>query len=444
MQFKTKIAIVVFSTVIAFYAIVGSFMSKSGQAVARGSQYAQLTTFDEVLSHIIRDYVDQPDLEKVRIGSLRGLAEGLDPYSAYLTPEQVKQYDPKANLAQTGMIVSKVAGYAYVVSVLKGTPAEQAGIREGDFIEYVGKVPSRDLSLYDIEQLLSGQAGTSIEVRILHQGQSHKIMVPRAKIVQPAIEARVEEPGIGYIKVTSMVEGKAGEVKSQLNDLISKGAQKIVLDLRGAANGKIEEGVAVANLFIGSGPLARIVGKGGKEAKAFNADESKVVFNGPLVVVTDRSTAGPAEIIAAAVLEQKRGDVVGERTFGAGSDQQLFSLSDGGALLITTAKYAPATGKPFMEEPVTPSIKVDRPVEAEVVLPDGDDDDDSAADDKGEQPQATVPKPPEQPVEDVQLKKAVEVIKEASAKPKAQQKRAAAKTASASLSNPLFEMRIGT
>ncbi|HKG21983.1 MAG TPA: S41 family peptidase, partial [Blastocatellia bacterium] len=267
MQFRTKIAIVVFSTVIAFYAIVGSFMSRSGQAIARGSQYAQLTIFDEVLSYIIRDYVDQPDLEKVRIGSLRGLAEGLDPYSAYLTPEQVKQYDPKANRAETGMILSKVGGYAYVVSVLKGSPAEQIGVREGDFIEYVGKVPSRDLSLYDINQILSGDPGTSVELRILHRGQSRKISVPRAKIVQPAIEARLEEPGIGYIKLGSLAEGKAAEVRKNLSDLMSKGAQKIVLDLRNTANGSIEEGVSVANLFVGTGTLARTLGKGGKEAR---------------------------------------------------------------------------------------------------------------------------------------------------------------------------------
>src|SRR5215472_8595438 len=135
MRFKAKVLIVFLSTLITLYAIIGGFLSKSGQAVARDSSYAQLQIFDEVLSHIIRDYVDQPDLEKVRIGSLRGLAEGLDPYSAYLTPEQVKQYDPKAGRADTGMILSKVAGYAYVVAILKGSPAEQAGIRSGDFIE---------------------------------------------------------------------------------------------------------------------------------------------------------------------------------------------------------------------------------------------------------------------------------------------------------------------
>lgn len=441
MRFKTKIAIVVFSTVIAFYAIVGSFMSKSGQVVARGSQYGQLQIFDEVLSHIIRDYVDQPDLEKVRIGSLRGLAEGLDPYSAYLTPEQVKQYDPKANRAETGLLLSKVGGYAYTVAVLKGSPAEQAGIKSGDFIEYVGKVPSRDLSLYDIEQLLSGQPGASAEVRILHQGQSRKVTLTRAKIVQPAIESRIEEPGVGYIRITTLADGKAAEVKTALSDLISKGAQKVVLDLRGTANGKLQEGVAVANLFAGSGTIARVLGKGDKETETFTADAAKVVFNGPLAVVIDRSTAGPAEVIAAAVRDQKRGELVGERTFGSGSDQQLFKLSDEGALLITTAKYAPAAGKAFMEEPVNPTVKVDRPVEAEVILPDGDDDDDSEDKPDQQQPQAAPPKPA-QPVEDVQLKKAIEIIKQTPLKAQAAQKRAALRAPISG--NAAREVRIAT
>ena len=422
MRFKTKIAIVVFSTIIAFYAIVGSFMSKSGQVVARGSQYGQLQIFDEVLSHIIRDYVDQPDLEKVRIGSLRGLAEGLDPYSAYLTPEQVKQYDPKAVRAETGLLLSKVGGYAYTVAVLKGSPADQAGIRSGDFIEYVGNVPSRDLSLYDIEQLLSGQPGTSAEVRILHQGVPRKVTLTRTKIAQPGIESRIEEPGVGYIKITSLAEGKAAEVKTVLSDLVSKGAQKIVLDLRGTANGKLQEGVAVANLFAGSGTIARILGKGDKETATFSADASKVVFSGPLAVVIDRSTSGPAEVIAAAVRDQKRGELVGERTFGSGSDQQLFKLSDEGALLITTAKYAPAAGKAFMEEPINPTVKVDRPVEAEVILPDGDDD--AEAEEKPDQQPQVAPPKPAQPVEDVQLKKAFEIIKQTPVKAQAAPKRA--------------------
>jgi carboxyl-terminal processing protease len=425
MRFKTKVAVVFLSTIIAFYAIIGGFMSKSNQAVARGSQYAQLAIFDEVLDRIIHDYVDQPDLEKVRIGSLRGLAEGLDPYSAYLTPEQVKQYDPQANRAETGMILSKVSGYAYVVSVLKGSPAEQAGIRQGDFIEYVAKMPSRDLSLYDVQQLLSGQPGTEVELRIVHQGQSRKVTLRLAKIAQPAIESRIEEPGIGYIKVSSLAEGKAAEVRAWLSDLLSKGAQKIVLDLRNCANGKLTEAVRVANLFIGSGTLARVLGKEGKVVQVLTAEPGAVIFSGPLAVITDRSTAGPAEAIAAAVKDQKRGEVVGERTFGAGSEQKLFPLSDGGALLITTAKYAPASGKPFMDEGVTPTVKVERPVEAEAIVPEGEDDEDQPEEKPDHAPNQAKPEvAPAAPTEDVQLKKAIELLKQTPAK--AAQKHAAA------------------
>jgi carboxyl-terminal processing protease len=422
MQFKTKIAIVVFSTIVAFYAIVGSFISKSGQVVARSSQYGQVQIFDDVLTHIIRDYVDQPDLEKVRVGSLRGLAEGLDPYCAYLTAEQVKEYDPRATRGETGMILSKVAGYSYVVAVLKGTPAEQAGIREGDFIEYIGKLPSRDLSLYDIQQLLSGQPGTSVDLRILHQGQSRKVSVARARITQPVSESRIEEPGIGYIRVTSLTEGKAAEVKNHLSELTAKGVQKILLDLRGSANGEFKEGIALANLFVGTGTLAKTIGKAGRELQSFEADSKKVAFTGPLAIIVDRSTAGPAEIIAAAVRDQKRGDVVGERTFGAGSDQQLFQLADGGALLLTTVKYAPSSGKPFMEEPVQPTEKVDRPAEAEPVLP-ADDEDEEEGTERTEPPPA--PPKPEVPAEDLQLKKAIEVLKRTTARAQVVQKRAA-------------------
>jgi carboxyl-terminal processing protease len=419
MRFKAKIAIVFFSTIIAFYSIVGGVMSSAGGAQVRSSYYTQIPIFEEVLSHIVRDYVDQPDLEKVRIGSLRGLAEGLDPYSAYLTPEQVKQYDPQAAKGETGLVVSKVSGFAYVVAVIKGSPAEQAGVREGDFVEYISKLPTRDLSLYEAQQLLSGQPGTAVELRIFRQGQSKKFTVTRAKLVQPAIESRIEEPSIGYIKLTSLADGKAAEVRSQIADLVSRGTQKIVLDLRGSAAGKLQEAAAVANLFTGSGVLARVLGKNDREIQVYNADPAKVAFTGPLAVLTDRSTAGPAEAIAAAVIKDKRGDVIGDRTFGAGAEQQLFSLTDGGALLMTVARYAPGSGKPFVEEGVTPTVKVERPADTDALLPDTDeeDQDEEKPDQTAVQPKPETPAAP--PAEDVQLKKALEILRQAATKAQA-------------------------
>src|SRR5438105_13081334 len=138
MNFKGKILIVTLSAGLAFYAIVGGFLSVQKNVFAKGDPYVQLRIFSEVLRHIVRDYVDEPDLEKVRVGALRGLTEGLDPYSSYLTPEQTKKFQPsRADQAGTGMILSKVGGYIYVVSVLKDSPAEKVGLQDGDFIEYI-------------------------------------------------------------------------------------------------------------------------------------------------------------------------------------------------------------------------------------------------------------------------------------------------------------------
>ena len=192
---------------------------------------------------------------------------------------------------------------------------------------------------------------------------------------------------------------------------------------------------------MGTGNLARTIGKGGKDLKTFAADPKKVVYTGPLAVIIDRSTANAAEIVAAAIKDQKRGELVGIKevtTFGAGSEQQLFSLNDGGALLLTVVKYAPASGKAFMEEKggVTPTVIVERPAEPEVV-PDGDDDDDSQ---QNQQPQAQTPPKTEPPVEDVQLKKAVEILKKApetKAQPAAKRAAAKASTSHRGIAEPI-------
>src|ERR1044071_5742199 len=180
MTFKGKILIVTLSAGLAFYAIVGGFLSVQKDVLAKGDPYVQLRIFGEVLRHIVRDYVDEPDLEKVRIGALRGLAEGLDPYSAYLTPEQVKKYQPsRADLPGTGMILSKIGGYSYVVSVVKGSPAEKAGLKAGDFIEYINGFASRDISYYDAEELVSGQAGSDVDLRVIRRGRPYKVKIKR-------------------------------------------------------------------------------------------------------------------------------------------------------------------------------------------------------------------------------------------------------------------------
>jgi carboxyl-terminal processing protease len=427
MSFRSKFALVVFSASLALYAVVGGWMSTRAQQ--QNDPGAQLRIFESVLQHIQQDYVDEPDLNKVRAGALRGLAYGLDPYSTYLTPEQVRDFRAgvAANQSGIGAELSQVASYLYVIAPVKRGPAEQAGVQAGDIIEYIDNKATRDISLYDARQLLNGTPGTEVKLRILRAGTRPLVLnVKRGTVATPVAEARMEAGKIGVVRVNSLFDGEAADVKARVQELSKQGAQKFVLDLRSVAGGSLAEGVKIANIFIREGALAQTIGRGNKSLKTLNAEPKEMIFDGPVVVLIDRGTAGAAEVVAAAFNERKRGDVVGEKSFGAGAEQQLFTLRNGDGLLLTTIKWASSTGKVFLGAGITPSVEVKRPELAEAVDPDdltGNDDDAIArpntSNDKREvAPEAASPK--QQP-EDIQLKKALELLRD---KPQAE-KRAA-------------------
>jgi carboxyl-terminal processing protease len=419
MSFRSKFLLVVFSASLALYAVVGGWMSISAQQ-QQNDPGAQLRIFESVLRHIQDDYVDEPDLNKVRAGALRGLAYGLDPYSTYLTTEQVKNFNPgtQKNLSGIGAELSQFASYLYVIAPVKGGPADLAGLQAGDIIEYIDGKATRDISLYDARQLLNGAPGSEVKLRVLRAGTRPFVLnVRRGAVNVPGAEARMEAGKIGVIKVNSLAEGEANDVKSRLQELQKQGAQKIVLDLRSVAGGSLEEGVKVANLFIKEGTLAETVGRGNKPLKTYTADPKLVLFEGPTSVLIDRGTAAAAEVVASAFVDHKRGDVVGIKSFGAGAEQQLFTLRAGDGLLLTTIKWASSTGKTFLGEGVKPTVEVKAPELAEAIDPEdltGNDDDPIAqpnapADHREVAPDAASPK--QQP-EDVQLKKALELLRE--------------------------------
>src|SRR6266508_793101 len=317
MSFRTKFAVILASATLALYTVVGGWISTRAQQPANDPN-AQLRIFESVLQHIQNDYVDEPNMEKVRAGALRGLAYGLDPYSTYLTAEQVKDYRAgnKSNQVGLGAELSQVASFLYVVAPEKGSPADQAGVRAGDIIEYIDGKATRDISLYDARQLLNGPSGSEVKLRILRaNSRPLTLTVKRGSFHTPAAEARMEAGRIGVLRINSLDVDEAADARARLQDLVKQGAQKIVLDLRSVAGGEIQEGVTVANFFIREGMIAKTIGREQKVLKTFEADPKVALFSGPVVVLIDAGTAGAAEIIASAFLEHKRGDVVGEKSF---------------------------------------------------------------------------------------------------------------------------------
>jgi carboxyl-terminal processing protease len=425
MSFRTKFILILLSATLTLYTVVGGWISTRAQQPANDPN-AQLRIFESVLQHIQNDYVDEPNMEKVRAGALRGLAYGLDPYSTYLTPEQVKEFNGgnKDNQAGIGAELSQVASYLYVVAPMKGSPADQAGLRAGDIIEYIDNKATRDISLYDAKQVLNGPAGSEIKLRVLRANSTPlTITVKRGTSRAGAAEFRMEDGRVGVLRINSFADGEATEVRARLQDLVKQGAQKIVIDLRDTAGGSLPEAVAVANLFIKDGVIAQTVGREGKALKTFTADAKATLFSGPVVALIDTGTAGAAEVVASALLERNRGQVVGEKSFGAGTEQQLFTLRGGDGLLLTTVKWATAGGKTFLGEDrahsgVTPTVEVKGQEVAEAVDPDeltGNDDDAINKPEQGnEKRDAATPAPAVKPApaEDVQLKKALELLKD--------------------------------
>jgi len=425
MSFRGKLSILVISVAVALYAVVGGMLSPWARAQQPiNDAGAQIRIFEEVLKHIENDYVDEPNLEKVRYGALRGLVGGLDPYSSYLTPQQVAEFNASktSNKVGIGAEFSQVSLYLYVVSVTKGSNAEKAGLKAGDVVEYIENKATRDISLYDARQMIMGEPGSMVTLRILRSGEKPQTMkVARGSYKTPSAEARVEAGKIGVIKIYSLEDGEANDVKAHVESLKKQGVQKIILDLRGVATGTLNEAVAVANLFIKDGDLAKVIGKDSKVLKTMSADPSKAIFDGKVAAVIDLGTAGPGEVVAGAILDRKRGDVVGERSFGAGTEQQLFTLRGGDGYLLTTAKWASPSGNPFLGDEratmgVKPSIEVKRPdtpepIEVEEMIDQRDEQNQNPQPSASPTPTKEVVKPT---IEDLQMKKALEIMQDKS------------------------------
>jgi len=424
MSFRTKFILTLLSATLTLYTAVGGWISTRAQQPANDPN-AQLRIFESVLQHIQNDYVDEPNMDKVRAGALRGLAYGLDPYSTYLTPDQVKEYNGgnKDSVVGIGAELSQVASYLYVIAPMKGSAADQAGVKAGDIIEYIDNKATRDISLYDAKQLLNGSAGTEVKLRVLRANSSPLTLnVKRGGAHAAAAESRMEAGKVGILRINSFADGDSTEIKTRLQDLLKQGAQKIVLDMRDTAGGSLNEAVTVANLFIKDGTLAQTIGREGKALKTFTADPKATLYSGPLVALIDNGTAGAAEVVASAITERNRGQIVGEKSFGAGTEQQLFTLRGGDGLLLTTVKWASSNGKTFLGEDrahsgVTPNVEVKGQEVTDAVDPDeltGNDDDAITKPEQGNEKPNTAPAPTTKPApaEDLQMKKALELLKD--------------------------------
>ncbi len=401
MSMKIKAAILVTSFAVLLFVVVGSMGGV--HASSNDGSYRQLQVYSEVLSRVRSEYVEEPNIPKVTEGALHGLLESLDANSSYLDPQEYKEYKTRKSegKATIGATLSKRFGYAAVISVIPGGPADKAGVDTGDIMEAIEGKSTHEMSLAEIDAALTGQVGSNVTVSIVRarRAQPTKAVITRDIVQIPPVSTEMMEDGIAYLKVDAFTKGKTQELANKIKAAQKQGAKKLILDVRDCSDGEESEGISAANLFLNHGTITYLQGqKFPKET--FNADASKAVTTLPLVVLVNRGTAGPAEIVAAAVMENARGDVLGDKTFGVGSVQKPIDLPDGSALILSVAKYYSPTGKAIQDTAITPNILV-ADKEDDVVLPDEDEDN------KPDEPlKKDKPKGP-----DEQLQRAIQVLK---------------------------------
>jgi carboxyl-terminal processing protease len=376
--------------------------------------YNQINVYGEVLQHIQSDYVEVPNIPKVTNGALRGLLESLDADSSYLTPDDYKAYkQDRGGKAQVGINVSKRYGYATVVSVVPGSPADKAGLTDGDIIEAIGLEDTRNLPLAMIQLLLEGAPGSQLQMAVIgpHSAKPQKMTLNRVVVVEPTVaETQYDGTSILYLKPITIDHDHVQELESRLKAMNKEGNKKILLDLRDVSTGDMNEAVRLTNLFVSTGTIATLEGQKFPK-QIFSAEASKAVnTSAPLVVLVNHGTSGPAEVVAGALQDDGRGQLVGEKTFGEGSMQKTFDLPDGGAIILSIAKYASPSGKQFEDDAVTPGIIVASNKE---LFEDDDAADESPAAAPGETPAPAVNTPIKKtpPPTDDQLNKALDILK---------------------------------
>ena len=365
MNSRIKWFVVIGSTCLAIVLLIGSVFGQS--ADQKNDIYKHLNVFSDVVAHIKNDYVEEPDMKAVTLGALNGMLEAVDPFASYLNADQYHDYLKNKDVKRpdVGLVLSKKFGYLGVLDSIPGTPAAKAGLVTGDMIESIKGITTRDMPLAYARMMLEGDLGEAVDLSVVRvrRPEPTTITLNRTNIVLPPVESKMLDEKTGYINIDALSAALVSDTKTAIQALQKKGAQRLVIDVRDCGTGSPEDGIALANLFLDKGEITYLTGQRYPQ-KVFNADPAKAVTTLPVAVLTNGGTAGAAEFLAAAIQDDKRGQVVGERTHGDAGLLQAITMEDGGAIILTVAKYYTPGGK-AIQDMVVPATLMREP-EAQV------------------------------------------------------------------------------
>jgi len=360
MSSRTRVIVMSITAPVVAFAILGGFL---GKVMAREETYQHLRIFDDVVGMIANYYVEEADMDKVMLGAMHGLADSLDPDSAYLTPAEVKQVESGAPLPPGGVGLELTRQYYLrVIAARDNSPAFKAGLRTGDYIRAINDKPTREMSVWEGVRALRGAPGSNVSITIIrgNAADPHVVELTREPEPRSAVSGKIAAPGVGYIRISALGRETADQVKVNVDDVVKRGATKLIVDVRRVSSGTIDDGLAIARLFVAKGTLAQREAKGGaRDTIAANAGDGAITA--PVAVLVDTGTSGAAEVFASALVGNHRADLIGEHTIGRAASQKLVRLPDGAGLWLSTTRYLTPSGAPLNEKGLEPTVAVDEP-----------------------------------------------------------------------------------
>jgi len=366
MSSRIKYLVVSASTCLTLLLVIGSVL---GQGASNADDTLKhIGVFSDVVPHIKSEYVEEPDMKSVTLGALNGLLEAIDPFASYLNADQYKEYlkNKDVKKADIGLVLSKKFGYVGVVGAVPNSPAAKAGFTTGDMIESIKGIATRDMPLAYATMLMQGDPGSSVELSVVRvrQPDPQTVKLTRSAIALPPVDSKMLAGQVGYVNIDALSPALVKDVAAGITKLQKEGAQKLVIDVRNCFIGSPEDGIALANLFLTKGHITYLQGQR-VTRQNFDADPGKAITSLPVAVLTNRGTADGAEIMASALMENNRAQVVGERTYGDAAQRKAITMDDGSAIILSVAKYYSPNGKAIQDTGVTPGTQV---AEAEVPM----------------------------------------------------------------------------
>jgi carboxyl-terminal processing protease len=363
-----------------------------------GATYEQLRLFTEVLSIVQNQYVDEVAPKELIYSAIKGTLRGLDPHSSFLDPESYRemQVETSGSFGGLGIEITLRDDILTVVSPIDGTPAHRAGLQAGDRIVKIDGLATKDMQLSDAVKKMRGKPGTKVTISVVREGwnEPKDFEIQREQIRVHSVRTQELDGGIGYVKLRQFQEQTAHDLDQALDKFAKDGMKAFVLDLRNNPGGLLTSAVEVTEKFVEDGKLVVYTeGRVRNQNMRFSAHAKKAYSTIPMVVLVNQGSASASEIVAGALQDYGRAIVVGVQTFGKGSVQTIIPLSDGSGLRLTTAKYFTPKGRSIHGKGITPDIVVELPKD-----PNG-------------KPPAPPLDPQEEMKKDIQLQRALDVIK---------------------------------